>query len=81
MAAKAKEPETGAAPGGQDASLITIEALAITHKTRAAVFAGVCAAKGWQPGKAVTTAEYLAAVDTFMKGPVHGNPKESEAKK
>ena len=46
-----------------------------------AVFAGVCAAKEWKPGKAVTEEEFLAAVREFNAAPMTGARKESEAKK
>ena len=36
--------------------LLDIGDLRKRHRTRRAVFAGVCAAQGWRPGKAVTEA-------------------------
>mgnify|MGYP000431025431 CR=1 FL=1 len=51
------------------------------HKIGWAVFAGVCAAKEWKPGKAVTEEEFLAAVREFNAAPMTGARKESEAKK
>lgn len=50
-----------------------------------AVFAGVCSAQGWRPGKAVTEEEFLGAVKAFnaapMSGACAGTSEESEAKK
>lgn len=53
------------------------------HKVGRAVFAGVCAARDWKPGKAVTEAEFLAAVASFTGAPIGPvkSAKESEAKK
>lgn len=45
-----------------------------------AVFAGVCAAEGWKPGKSVTEAEFLAAVKKFTSGPMSGAGKKEAAK-
>lgn len=70
MAVKAKEPDS--VPAVQTGAPVSIEALAIAHKTPASVLAGVCAANGWKPGKAVEEQEYLAAVDAFLKGPMRG---------
>ena len=54
------------------------------HKIGRAVFAGVCSAKGWRPGKAVAEEEFLGAVKEFSAAPMNGaratNSKESEAK-
>lgn len=60
-----------------------IEQLRAKHKINRAVYAGVCSAKGWKPGRAVTEAEFLEAVNDFNKAPMRGpnKPKESEAKK
>ena len=63
--------------------LLDIDDLRKRHRTGRAVFAGVCAAQGWRPGKAVTEAEFLAAVRAFTGAPMGpAKPaKESEAKK
>lgn len=54
------------------------------HKIGRAVFAGVCSARGWRPGKAVTEEEFLDAVKKFNAAPMNGaratTSKESEAK-
>lgn len=48
------------------------------------VFAGVCSAQGWRPGKAVTEKEFLGAVKRFNAAPMNGarvgTSKGSEAK-
>lgn len=54
------------------------------HKIERAVFAGVCSAQGWRPGKAVPEEEFLGAVERFNAAPMNGarvcTSKESEAK-
>lgn len=81
-----KNNPTGAAPvEGAPATteLITIEKLRTKHKTRAATFAGVCAAKGWRPGKQITEADYVAAVAEFNGAAIDGRPRpgKSEVKR
>ena len=58
MATNSKEPE-----------LHNIEMLRTKNKVGWAVFAGVCAAQGWKPGKMVSEAEFREAVNKFTKGP------------
>lgn len=53
-----------------------IRELAKIHKTRRAVFAGVCALKGWKAGKQVTEEEYLDAVREFESRPVSGRKEK-----
>lgn len=36
------------------------------------IFAGVCAAENWRPGKQVTSAEFDAAVKRFRDAPMDG---------
>lgn len=45
--------------------LLALEALQKKHGVGRAVFAGVCAARGWRTGRAVTEAEFLEAVRAF----------------
>lgn len=42
------------------------------HNISRAVFAGVCTAQGWKPGKSVTEAEFLRAVKQFTGAPMSG---------
>lgn len=58
MATNSKEPE-----------LHNIEVLRTKNKVGWAVFAGVCAARGWKPGKMVSESEFREAVDKFTQGP------------
>ena len=51
------------------------------HKIGWAVFAGVCAAKEWKPGKAVTEEEFLEAVKKFENAPMRGGSGKKEVKK
>ena len=44
---------------------LTIEALCALNRTPAAVFAGVCAARGWKPGRMMIGQEYAEAVAGF----------------
>lgn len=76
MATKTQPPAAGSA------ELLPIEQLRDKHKVGRATFAGVCAAKDWRPGRAMTEAEFLAAVVEFNNAPMSGAMhKESEAKK
>lgn len=68
MSTKAKAPEEAIAP-------VTIGALAIAHRVRPPVLAGVCAANGWQSGKTVTEEEFLSAVRRFEQAPMGGERK------
>lgn len=86
MATKTKTPEAGPVGAEQPEQTInstpelaTIDTLRKKHKTGRAVFAGVCAANGWRPGKAITEEEYLAAVAGFTGGPASPRPRK-EAK-
>ena len=57
-----------------------IEQLRSEKKINRAIFAGVCAAQGWKPGKTVTEAEFLAAVEKFTSAPMSGAAKKAEKK-
>ena len=54
-----------------------------TDFAKVSVFAGVCSAQGWKPGRAVTEEEFLAAVKNFENAPMNGahTTKESEARR
>ena len=49
-----------------------LEELKEKCNTPDAVFEGVKAANGWKAGKAVTEAEYMAAVKAFNDAPMDG---------
>lgn len=60
--------------------VFTIEQLRSEKKISRAIFAGVCAAQGWKPGKTVTEAEFLAAVEKFTSAPMCGDAKKEATK-
>lgn len=71
------EPKTTRAP-----EPLEIEELRKKHKIGRAIFAGVCAANGWRPGKQISEDDFLQAVAAFAGAPADGRPqKKSEAKK
>lgn len=78
LAAQAAGPQEKKAP-----ELFEIGELRSRHKIGRAVFAGVCTAKGWKPGKAVAEEEFLEAVKQFENAPMRGAhiTKGSEARK
>ena len=91
MAMKNKAPEAttqtvapaAVAEHGTSPELLTIETLRTRSRTPAAVFAGVCAARGWKPGRTMTGQEYAEAVAGFTGAAMHGRTgprKEREAK-
>ena len=51
------------------------------HKVGRAVFAGVCSAQGWKPGKAVPEEEFLEAVQKFENAPMRVGSGKKEVKK
>jgi hypothetical protein len=59
--------------------LIEVGELCKRHKISLAVFAGVRAANGWTKGKVLTSKEFLAAVEKFLKEPI--DPRISNGKK
>lgn len=77
-AAQAAGPKEAKVPG-----LFEIGELRKKHKVGRAVFAGVCSAQGWKPGRAVTEEEFLTAVKNFENAPMNGarSTKESEARR
>ena len=91
MAMKNKAPEAttqtvapaAVAEHGTSPELLTIETLRTRSRTPAAVFAGVCAARGWKPGRTMTGQEYAEAVAGFTGAAMDGRTgprKEREAK-
>lgn len=91
MAMKNKAPEAttqtvapaAVAEHGTSPELLTIETLRTRSRTPAAVFAGVCAARGWKPGRTMTGQEYAEAVAGFTGAAMDSRTepgKEREAK-
>lgn len=67
-AVKAASPEQTQKPP----ELLEINELKKKHKIGAAVFAGVCAANDWKPGKYIADGDFKAAVDAFLAAPADG---------
>ena len=64
MATKAASTPTATGEQNKKApALYDVGELRSKHKVGRAVFAGVCSAQGWKPGKAVTEEEFLEAVE------------------
>lgn len=88
MATKNKTPDTaqGAAAEPevtkQAPELLEIGELRRKHKVSRAIYAGVCSANDWRPGKQLSEDDFLRAVEAFAGAPADGRPrkKESEAK-
>jgi hypothetical protein len=57
-------------------ALMTIEDLQARHRISRPVFAGVCAANGWNPGRAMTEEDFLQAVGNFTRAPMNERRKE-----
>ncbi len=72
--------QPAASPGAEAPEVFTIEKLRSEKNIKRAVFAGVCAAEGWKPGKTVTEEEFLGAVEKFTSAPMSGAAKK-EARK
>ena len=72
--------QPAASPGAEAPEVFTIEQLRDEKKVKRAVFVGVCAAEGWKPGKTVTEAEFLAAVERFTSAPMSGAIKKEAGK-
>lgn len=62
-----KEPEK------QNSEYLTIEKLKEINKTPDAVYQGMCAANGWQKGRAATPEEYREAQRRFLGKAIGGN--------
>lgn len=67
-AVKTVSPEQTQAPP----ELLEINELKKKHKVGAAVFAGVCTANNWKPGKRITDSDFKEAVDAFLAAPADG---------
>lgn len=81
MATKATQTSAAAEAEAKKApALYDVGELRRKHKVGRAVFAGVCSAQGWKPGKAVTEEGFLAAVKEFENAPMRGG-KRKEVKK
>lgn len=52
------------------ATLYSIDELQQKKNTPVAIYKGMCVAYGWRPGKMVTEADYMAAVEAFSKSPI-----------
>ena len=74
MATKSKPEATPAAAQQpeQPQELLSIDTLREKHKTPWSVFAGMCAASNWRPGKAVTEEAFLRAISDFTGAPMDG---------
>jgi len=61
--------------------LFEIDELRKKHRIRRAVFAGVCAAMGWAPGRRISEEAFLSSVRQFESAPMSGSPvKKKEAR-
>lgn len=56
----------------QEKEYLTIEKLKETNRTPEAVYQGMCAANGWQKGRAVTPEEYQEAQQRFLGAAIGG---------
>lgn len=75
----ASKPKTEAAPAAagqpeQTQELLSIDTLREKHKITRPVFAGVCAANDWKPGRAMTEEAFLRAIADFTGAPM-GRPQ------
>lgn len=75
-ASPATAEQKSPAPG----EYVEIGQLRTKHRIGPALYAGVCSAQGWKPGKAVTEAEFLAAIQAFNSSPM-GGAANREARK
>lgn len=75
--AQAEQPPTSP----EAPKVFKVEQLRSEKKINRAVFAGVCAAQDWKPGKTVTEDEFLAAVEQFTSAPMSGGHSRKEAAK
>lgn len=71
MASKTIRPESAAEEARQpEKPLLELEALRKRHKITQPVFAGVCAANNWKPGRVMTEEAFLQAVTAFTGAPM-----------
>lgn len=66
MGTKTTKPE----PASAGAQLLPIDELRERHGITRPVFAGVCAANDWKPGRAMTEEAFLRAVADFTGAPM-----------
>ncbi len=76
----AQAPATAEQQTPAPGEYVEIGKLRAKHRIGPALYAGVCSAQGWKPGKAVTEAEFLAAIQAFNSAPMGGAAK-GEARK
>ena len=82
MATKAASTPAETGEQNKEASaLYDVGELRGKHKVGRAVFAGVCSAQEWKPGKVVTEEEFLQAVKKFENAPMRGGSGKKEVKK
>lgn len=76
MASKTKSEAAPAAASQpeQPQELLSIDTLREKHKIKRPVFAGVCAANDWKPGRAMTEEAFLRAIADFTGAPM-GAPR------
>ena len=70
-----KKIKTEATPAAVDQpeqaqELLSIDVLREKHKIKRSIFAGVCAANDWKPGRAMTEKAFLQAVANFTGAPI-----------
>mgnify|MGYP001075899736 CR=1 FL=1 len=71
MASKTTKPEGAVEETRQpEQPLLELDTLRKRHNITQPVFAGVCAANGWKPGKAMTEETFLRAVAAFAGAPM-----------
>ncbi len=61
--------------GTQEKEYLAIEKLREINRTPDAVYEGMCAANGWQKGRAVTPEEYWEAQQRFLGAAIGGKRK------
>lgn len=76
MASKTSKPAASEA-AEQTAQLLPIDELRARHKITRPVFAGVCAANEWKPGRAMTEEAFLQAVAAFTGSPMGGGARRA----
>ncbi len=73
MGNKTTKPEAAPAEERQPEQpqeLLPIDTLREKHKIKRPIFAGVCAANDWRPGRAMTEEAFLQAVADFTGAPM-----------
>lgn len=71
-----KKPSAIEWPGGlNDDAVLPLEELREKLEVKASLFAGVCTANRWRPGKMVSVKEFKAAAEKFAGGAMGRNEK------